>query len=316
MHQRKARKTLLPHSVPTPAKRVRHDPLHSPADDAAVESSLRPPPSRLPDVPTDGSAEARGPEALVFGDSGGSDTAPVPTMHAVLTPPPPPAEAHPPAGILHREDAGGASPKKVRILTETPPAAAVTPPVPAGHHVTGSSGEKTTSCATSAPQTPPVEPVDYTNGAAGAAEVVLLVGPPCSGKTTFAKKHLVAHGYTHVSEERVGDRGRCVTLARDALRRGQRVVVDNPNPDVETRAMYAQLAAATEAACRCFWVATDVVAAEQLSKRRRQRDPTARSIPGTVFAAYTTKFVAPSMAEPFAEILAVRPIPHQGLGML
>ena len=62
----------------------------------------------------------------------------------------------------------------------------------------------------------------------GPARVLLLVGLPGSGKSTFAKK-LRANGWWVISQDALGTRDRCVTEFRKALQRGKSVVVDRCN---------------------------------------------------------------------------------------
>ena len=64
-------------------------------------------------------------------------------------------------------------------------------------------------------------------------QMVLMVGFPGSGKSTFAQQHLPA--YTAVSLDSDGSIGKCVSRAKEALSEGRSVVVDNTSPDVNSR---------------------------------------------------------------------------------
>ncbi|KAJ3060677.1 hypothetical protein HDU98_003399, partial [Podochytrium sp. JEL0797] len=61
-------------------------------------------------------------------------------------------------------------------------------------------------------------------------ELVLLVGRPASGKTTFTKTHFLPLGYAHVNQDTLVDRKKCIAATIAALEAGKSVVVDNTNP--------------------------------------------------------------------------------------
>ena len=62
-------------------------------------------------------------------------------------------------------------------------------------------------------------------------ELVLMLGPPASGKSTFAKRYLVKPaGYFHVNRDTLGTQDKCLKATESALKEGKSVVVDNTNP--------------------------------------------------------------------------------------
>ncbi|KAJ3146460.1 hypothetical protein HDU86_008512 [Geranomyces michiganensis] len=96
-------------------------------------------------------------------------------------------------------------------------------------------------------------------------ELVLIVGSPASGKSTFAKRYFVnntdsPHTYVRVNQDELKTRDKCLRATEDALRAGHSVIVDNTNPDPETRKKYVDIAAKVEASrgscripIRCMW---------------------------------------------------------------
>ncbi|GAB0493637.1 hypothetical protein MMPV_004922 [Pyropia vietnamensis] len=73
--------------------------------------------------------------------------------------------------------------------------------------------------------------------------VVLLVGCPGSGKSTFAERHLtLARGYVRVSTDDVGTVPRAVKAVREALLDGRSVVVDNTHGGVAARKVFLDAA--------------------------------------------------------------------------
>ncbi|XP_072024842.1 bifunctional polynucleotide phosphatase/kinase-like isoform X2 [Amphiura filiformis] len=83
-------------------------------------------------------------------------------------------------------------------------------------------------------------------------EVLLLVGYPASGKSTFVEQHLLPHNYVHVNRDKMGTWQKCVSASNAALNRGKSVVVDNTNPDMEARQRYIECAKRAKVRCRCF----------------------------------------------------------------
>ncbi|XP_030896013.1 bifunctional polynucleotide phosphatase/kinase [Leptonychotes weddellii] len=83
-------------------------------------------------------------------------------------------------------------------------------------------------------------------------EVVVAVGFPGAGKSTFLQEHLVSAGYVHVNRDTLGSWQRCVTMCETALKQRKRVVIDNTNPDPPSRARYIKCARDAGVPCRCF----------------------------------------------------------------
>ncbi|CAH2312051.1 bifunctional polynucleotide phosphatase kinase isoform X1, partial [Pelobates cultripes] len=66
-------------------------------------------------------------------------------------------------------------------------------------------------------------------------EVAVTVGFPAVGKSKFVKDYLVPKGYVCVNRDTLGTWQKCVASCEEALRNGKSVVVDNTNPDLESR---------------------------------------------------------------------------------
>nr|CAD7399103.1 unnamed protein product [Timema poppensis] len=97
-------------------------------------------------------------------------------------------------------------------------------------------------------------------------EAVVLVGYPGSGKSFFARTQLVPSGYSHINRDTLGSWQRCVAAMVAALDRGKSVVVDNTNPDKESRQRFIEAAHKCKVPCRCFVLCTSLEHAKHNNK--------------------------------------------------
>lgn len=89
-------------------------------------------------------------------------------------------------------------------------------------------------------------------------QVIILVGYPGSGKSFFAQKYLLPEGYVLVNRDSLGTWQRCVSAMEAALQSNKSVVVDNTNPDKESRGRFISKAKALNTTCRCFIMSTSL----------------------------------------------------------
>ena len=61
----------------------------------------------------------------------------------------------------------------------------------------------------------------------GKQEVIVLVGPPAAGKTTFAHTYFVSKGYVYVNQDTLKTRPACLKLAEASLKEGKSVIIGN-----------------------------------------------------------------------------------------
>ncbi|KAM4879844.1 LOW QUALITY PROTEIN: bifunctional polynucleotide phosphatase/kinase [Sylvia borin] len=143
-------------------------------------------------------------------------------------------------------------------------------------------------------------------------EVLLTVGFPGAGKSTFVKRHLIPAGYEYVNRDTLGSWQRCVSACSAALARGRPVVVDNTNPDPESRQRFVACARQAAVPCRCLQFTASL---EQARHNCRFRDMTQSGhVPVTdaVLFSYKKHFVAPDPSEGFSQILQIPFVPHFG----
>lgn len=141
-------------------------------------------------------------------------------------------------------------------------------------------------------------------------ELILLVGSPAAGKSSFVRRHLLPHRYVHVNQDTLKSRDRCVKVASEALQSGHKVVVDNTNPSASTRALYIQHARKLSIPVRCFHIMTSDSVAKHLNMvRERITNGSTKRLPGIAFSTYRSRFEEPRMNEGFKEIRTIPFVP-------
>uniref|UniRef100_A0A8D3CWN6 PNK FHA domain-containing protein n=1 Tax=Scophthalmus maximus TaxID=52904 RepID=A0A8D3CWN6_SCOMX len=144
-------------------------------------------------------------------------------------------------------------------------------------------------------------------------EVIVAVGFPASGKSTFFHTHIIPKGYVYVNRDTLGSWQSCVTACQRALQEGRSVAVDNTNPEPESRKRYVDVAKAAGVPCRCFLFTASL---EQAKHNNRVRLSSLHSgfkhakVNDMIFHSYKKHFVAPALSEGFSEILQIHFVPN------
>ncbi|XP_044137547.1 bifunctional polynucleotide phosphatase/kinase [Bufo gargarizans] len=140
-------------------------------------------------------------------------------------------------------------------------------------------------------------------------EVVVTVGFPAAGKSTFVKEHLVSKGYASANRDTLGTWQKCVSACEEAVKNGKSIVVDNTNPDVESRSRYISCAQKAGIPVRCFFFTAPLETAKHNNRFREMTCKGHVSVNDMVLNSYKSKFVAPSLSEGFSEILKINFVP-------
>ena len=148
-------------------------------------------------------------------------------------------------------------------------------------------------------------------GPADVSEVVVFVGCPASGKSSFYRQHMTK-SHDSVNRDQLGTWQKCVDACRRSIKSRRSVVIDNTNPDVESRKRYLDVAKMLGVRARCFVFTTTHLHALHNNKFREltNKDPKYKTVPELAFNVYKNKFVEPTLSEGFTEIVKVQFVPH------
>ncbi|KTF93948.1 hypothetical protein cypCar_00027291 [Cyprinus carpio] len=142
-------------------------------------------------------------------------------------------------------------------------------------------------------------------------EVIVAVGFPGSGKSTFFQTHIIPQGYAYVNRDILGSWQQCVSACERALKEGRSVAVDNTNPDPESRKRYIDVSQSAGVPCRCFNFTASLGQAKHNNRFREMVPSSVKHVPvnDMVIHSYKKKFVEPSLSEGFSEILQINFVP-------
>ncbi|MBX9691584.1 MAG: DNA 3'-phosphatase, partial [Cyanobacteria bacterium] len=136
-------------------------------------------------------------------------------------------------------------------------------------------------------------------------EMVIFVGMPASGKSTLAKKVFEAAGYVRANNDDHGNKQKCLKICTEALKRGASCVVDNTNPDAETRKQFISLAKEHGVKqIRCFFMSTPREICDHLNLLREEMHHVKR-VPDVALNTFNARLVKPTASEGFTEVTEI-----------
>lgn len=144
---------------------------------------------------------------------------------------------------------------------------------------------------------------------AAGTELVVFSGFPCLGKSTFFRRHFAPAGYTHINQDTLGSRSKCMKAAKVALEAGTSCIVDNTNRDIATRRHYLDLAKKLQIPVRCIEFIGSMDLAWHNNLYRAYVHPSIESrrdiIPYIAFIGFKNHYEEPQLTEGFSEIIKV-----------
>ncbi|OSS52154.1 hypothetical protein B5807_03827 [Epicoccum nigrum] len=142
-------------------------------------------------------------------------------------------------------------------------------------------------------------------------DIVLLVGSPGAGKSSFYRRYLQPLGYARVNQDILKTREKCVKAATAFIKEGTSLVVDNTNADQDVRAVWVNLAKKHAIPIRCILFTASAKLCEHNDTFRAlnlgsDANPENRTmLPKLAFTSFASRYRAPKMEEGFGEIIEV-----------
>jgi bifunctional polynucleotide phosphatase/kinase len=139
-------------------------------------------------------------------------------------------------------------------------------------------------------------------------ELVILIGPPASGKSTFCAKHFPNH--IRVNNDTLKTKAKCIKLATDSLKAGKSVVIDNTNPSAKVRKEYIDLAKGV-ITVRAIVLDTPKELALHLNEVRvKMTLGKTKKIPGLCYNMFCKNYEQPTQSEGITDVIVVPFIPE------
>jgi len=142
-------------------------------------------------------------------------------------------------------------------------------------------------------------------------EMILLVGRPASGKSTFAKQYY--NDYIYINQDTEKTKAKCINKAKDAINKKQNVIIDNTNGTIETRKEYINLVD-NDVVIKIYIFDIPLLLNYHLNYYRVQQSKGMyKLIPQIVYNIYNKKYQEPSMNELIGkngEIIKIKFIPN------
>jgi bifunctional polynucleotide phosphatase/kinase len=148
-------------------------------------------------------------------------------------------------------------------------------------------------------------------------EIILMVGPPASGKSTLSQQlHNQDSSYQVISQDTLKTKNKVVQAVKKALAEGRSVIVDNTNSSQASRNVFIKIAQDTSppTSVRCFWMQDSIDLAKHMNLVRERSG--GKRIPEVAYRVYQKNFQAPSPEG--CEVVKVYFIPqfHSGRDLL
>lgn len=137
-------------------------------------------------------------------------------------------------------------------------------------------------------------------------EMIMMVGIPGSGKSTYVQKYISPHNYEIINRDSFKTMTVCLTECMKHFKSGKSVVIDNTNPTIEAREKFITLAKKYNYQCRCFIMDIDFNLAKHNSYYRHYHsDGKINLIPEIVYNKYKKTYEEPNQKEGFESIIKI-----------
>ena len=143
-------------------------------------------------------------------------------------------------------------------------------------------------------------------------EVIVLIGSPGSGKTTFTENYLVPKGYVRISQDSLKTKEKVVNCLIQNIEKGNKIVIDSTNPQKDNRSEYIKICNKYNYPIRAFVFQVTKEFAMHLNnlriinKNRKHYSAYVNNIP---IHSFFKNYEEPETKEGFTEVVQVNFVP-------
>lgn len=135
-------------------------------------------------------------------------------------------------------------------------------------------------------------------------DLIIMIGMQGSGKTYFVNKYLEPLHYIIISRDVLNTSAKCMTELKKNIKLGKSIVIDNTNPDKNSRSKYIEIAKKNNYHVRCIIIHIDpIVAKHNTCYRAYITHGEIQNIPEVAFRMYKKKYQEPTEDEGIDEII-------------
>lgn len=134
-------------------------------------------------------------------------------------------------------------------------------------------------------------------------EIIILVGPPATGKSSFYQTHFEPLGYIDINQDKLKTRPNCLKKAKQLIPQNKSFVVDNTNPSPNVRREYLNLVKNRNYYKTCIYLNYPKEFVQHLNQYRcKIKD--CEEIPTIAYSVYYKNFRKPD--EEFDRIIEIK----------
>ena len=137
------------------------------------------------------------------------------------------------------------------------------------------------------------------------AIMVIAIGSPASGKSSFYQRHLKKRNFVHVNRDTLKSIPKCVSLVKTSLVNNQSVYIDNTHPTRESRGIFISIAKELKIPVKCLQFTADEWLCKHLDIYRsitKKMD----TLPAVAFNIFRSKYQPPVIDEGFKNIIQIQ----------
>jgi bifunctional polynucleotide phosphatase/kinase len=137
-------------------------------------------------------------------------------------------------------------------------------------------------------------------------EILICVGSPGSGKSTFVLKYLSE--YSRVNNDELKTKEKCLKVCEEQLKLGKSVVIDNTNPSADVRQRYTSIAKSLNIPVRALYFDVDKQTCFHnnfMRKANAHRKHISKAVPGIPIHGFFKNHTVPLVSEGFASVIRI-----------